>query len=173
LVQQALPLAKLNVQNQPATGLGAVAAAASTALTAATPATTTAAAPGSPVPATPDGLAAAITAMQQSGQTSAVLQLDPAGLGALSVHVALGHNAQINVQFVPAVAQTAQLLSNGMEGLRQAMTASGLTLGQVQVGGGQTNGGGGGQGRQSPPSPGGTRPTPTTETGPGGIRAYA
>jgi flagellar hook-length control protein FliK len=143
---------------------------------AAAPSATAGAAPAAPpsgtgVPVTPDGLAAAITAMQQAGQNSAVLQLDPAGLGALSVHVALGHNAQINVQFVPAIAQTAQLLSNGLDGLRQAMAASGLTLGQVQVGGGQTGGGR----RDDRPAPSGRATAAVTQAtdGPDGIRAYA
>jgi flagellar hook-length control protein FliK len=91
------------------------------------------------------------------------------------VHVALGHNAQINVQFVPAVAQTAQLLNNGMDGLRQAMAASGLTLGQVQVGGGQAQGGGREGRRQAAATPSGTAAVsaPGADTGPGGIRAYA
>jgi flagellar hook-length control protein FliK len=134
------------------------------------------AAPGAgAVPATPDGLAAAITAMQQSGQNNAVLQLDPAGLGAVSVHVALGHNAQINVQFIPAVAQTAQLLNNGLDGLRQAMAASGLTLGQVQVGGGQTNGErrDGGKPPSSSRAAAVTTTPVSTDQGPDGVRAYA
>ena len=39
-------------------------------------------------PPPPSALAAAVTAMQQTGQNSTVLRLDPAGLGSLSVHVA-------------------------------------------------------------------------------------
>jgi flagellar hook-length control protein FliK len=74
--------------------------------------------------------------MHHAGQGSAVLRLDPPGLGNLSVHVALGQGGQVNVLFVPAVAQTAQLLNLGMEGLRHAMAASGLTLGQANVSGG-------------------------------------
>ena len=86
--------------------------------------------------ATPAALAASITAMHHAGQGSAVLRLDPPGLGNLSVHVALGQGGQVNVLFVPALAQTAQLLNLGMDGLRHAMAATGLTLGQADVSGG-------------------------------------
>ena len=93
--------------------------------------------------------------MQQTGQNSTVLRLDPAGLGNLSVHVAVGQNGQLNVLFVPALAQTGQLLHAGMDGFRQAMTASGLNLGQAEVGGqgaGQTGGQSGSGGQNNPNS---------------------
>jgi flagellar hook-length control protein FliK len=172
---QASPSSKLAAPGSAVASLAGVGALSATLGTAAASSLPGAAPGANAVPATPDGLAAAITAMQQSGQTNAVLQLDPAGLGAVSVHVALGHNAQINVQFVPAVAQTAQLLNNGLDGLRQAMAASGLTLGQVQVGGGQTNGERRDGGRQSSSSRtvAGTTTTASPDKGPDGIRAYA
>jgi flagellar hook-length control protein FliK len=90
--------------------------------------------------------------MCRNGQPSLLLRLDPPGLGALSVHVAMGSNADVNVLFVPTVAQTAHLLHGGLGDLRQAMAASGLTLGQAQVGGG--GGGGGGADRGQARNPG-------------------
>jgi flagellar hook-length control protein FliK len=89
-------------------------------------------------------MAASVVAMYRSGQSSLVLRLDPPGLGAVSVHLALGSNANVNVLFVPTVAQTAHLLQTGLNDLRQAMAASGLTLGQAQIGGGASGGNGGG-----------------------------
>jgi flagellar hook-length control protein FliK len=97
-------------------------------------------------PATPDAMAASIVAMYRSGQSSLVLRLDPPGLGTVSVHLALGGNADVNVLFVPAVAQTAHLLQTGLGDLRQAMAASGLTLGQAMIGGGGAGGGSAGGG---------------------------
>jgi flagellar hook-length control protein FliK len=87
--------------------------------------------------------------MYRSGQSSLVLRLDPPGLGAVSVHLALGGNADVNVLFVPAVAQTAHLLQTSLPDLRQAMATSGLTLGQAQIGGGASGGGGGTSGSNS------------------------
>jgi hypothetical protein len=63
--------------------------------------------------------------MYRNGQSSLVLRLDPPGLGALSVHVALGSNADVNVLFVPTVAQTAHLIHGGLGDLRQSLAASG------------------------------------------------
>ncbi len=106
--------------------------------------TATAAATATPhgyTQATPDAMAASIVAMYRSGQSSLVLRLDPPGLGSVSVHVAIGSNADVNVLFVPAVAQTAHLLQTGLGDLRQAMATSGLTLGQAQIGGGASGGG--------------------------------
>lgn len=106
---------------------------------------------GAPVPATPSALAAAVVAMHKSGDASTILRLDPAGLGALTIHVSIGDGARINVQFTPAVAQTAHIINSNLDDLRQAMTAAGLSLGQsfVSTGGGQT-GGGSGDNRQAP-----------------------
>jgi flagellar hook-length control protein FliK len=95
-------------------------------------------------PATSAALAASVVAMTKSGQSSLLLRLDPPGLGTLSIHVAMGANAQVNVLFVPAVAQTGHFIHGGMSDLRQALATSGITLGQAQVGGG--NGGNGGNG---------------------------
>jgi len=124
-------------------------------------------------------MAASIIAMYRSGQPSLVLRLDPPGLGSVSVHVALGGNADVNVLFVPSVAQTAHLLQTGLGDLRQAMAASGLTLGQAQIGGG----GGGTSGGNSQPRYGtmsGTAVTPTApaetslpDNGARGARAIA
>jgi flagellar hook-length control protein FliK len=121
-------------------------------------------------------LAATVTAMHQSGQSGAVLRLDPPGLGNLSVHVALGQQGQVNVLFVPDSAAGAQALQSGLGGLAQSMAQSGLSLGQAQVGGqfGQ-NAGQGGQGWQG----GGTSSTPQpsrrepVNTGGSGVSAYA
>jgi flagellar hook-length control protein FliK len=82
------------------------------------------------------GLAAAITALHQAGESSAVIRLSPPGLGDLSVHVSVGQNAQVNVLLVSAIPQTVQLLHNNLDDLRQAMAASGLNLGEANVGGG-------------------------------------
>ena len=101
----------------------------------AVPSTATATSSGH-TPATPDGMAASIVAMYRSGQSSLVLRLDPPGLGTVSVHMALGADTAVNVLFVPTVPQTAHLLQAGLGDLRQAMAASGLTLGQAQIGGG-------------------------------------
>jgi flagellar hook-length control protein FliK len=105
-------------------------------------------------PATPSALAASVVAMCRTGQSSLVLRLDPPGLGTLSVHVAMGSNAEVNVLFVPAVAQTAHLIHGALSDLRDAMATSGLTLGQAQIGGGSSSGsgsssGGGNAGSQS------------------------
>jgi flagellar hook-length control protein FliK len=131
------------------------------------------------VAATPAALAATITAMHQTGQNSTVLRLDPPGLGSLSVHVALGQSGQVNVLFVPSTAQTAQLLHSGMDGLRQAMATSGLTLGQADVNGGSNQSSSQG-GQSSPNNPGTAQASQpdaisTTGTTPAatGVRAYA
>ncbi len=102
------------------------------------PASATADAAG--VAASPSALAAAIVAMQRSGNSTATLRLDPPDLGELAVHISLSQSAQVNVQLIPSVPQTAQLLNANLMDLRHAMTAAGLTLGQTQVGG---NGAGG------------------------------
>ena len=141
-----------------------------------------AAAPDAAVSATPAALAASITAMHQNGQMSAVLRLDPPGLGALSVHIAVGHGAQVNVQFIPTTAQTGQLLNAGMDQLRQAMATAGLQLGQAQVGGGSQGGGQGGNSGGGSRSGGGTSTpalasasvsAPAGDTSANGVRAYA
>jgi flagellar hook-length control protein FliK len=154
----------------PTSAGGAVTAGLSpaTGLTAGTPTNTpagspTAAATATPLgytPATPDAMAASIVAMYRSGQSSLVLRLDPPGLGTVSVHVALGGNADVNVLFVPSVAQTGHLLQTGLGDLRQAMAASGLTLGQAQIGGGASGGTGGGTGAGT----GGSNPGPQPGT---------
>jgi flagellar hook-length control protein FliK len=92
------------------------------------------------VAASPSALAAAIVAMQRSGNNTATLRLDPPGLGELAVHISLSQSAQVNVQLIPSVPQTAQLLNANLMDLRHAMTAAGLTLGQAQVGGNGTGG---------------------------------
>jgi flagellar hook-length control protein FliK len=122
------------------------------------PSTAASASPGTGnglTPATPDALAASVIAMCRNGQPSLLLRLDPPGLGALSVHVAMGSNADVNVLFVPTVAQTAHLLHGGLGDLRQAMAASGLTLGQAQIGsgGGSNSTGGGGTDRDQARNP--------------------
>jgi flagellar hook-length control protein FliK len=122
----------------PATGAGISTLVATNSSPTATPT------PAGTVPTTLDAMAASVVAMYRSGQSSLVLRLDPPGLGAVSVHLALGSNANVNVLFVPTVAQTAHLLQTGLNDLRQAMAASGLTLGQAQIGGGASGGNGGG-----------------------------
>jgi flagellar hook-length control protein FliK len=121
------------------------------------------------------GLAAAVTAMHQSGQSGAVLRLDPPGLGDLSVHVALGQNGQVNVLFVPSTLVAATAIQNNLPSLGTALAQSGLTLGQAQVGGQfNQNAGQGGYQPPSPPSftPTSTRFDPDTPT-PSGLSAYA
>jgi flagellar hook-length control protein FliK len=88
------------------------------------------------VPATATALAASVMAMSQSGQSTAVLRLDPPGLGSLSIHIALTANATVNVVFVPSVPQTAQLIHSALPDLHHAMASAGLSLGETQVGGG-------------------------------------
>lgn len=137
------------------------------------------------IAATPAALAASITAMHRNGQTSATLRLDPPGLGTLSIHLALGHAetggaGHVNLLMVPAVTQTAQLLNSGIDSLRQALAAAGLTLGQAQIGQGSQDGGQGGQNGAPDPQRSGNGPavttaTPVTEvaTNSPGVRAYA
>jgi flagellar hook-length control protein FliK len=91
--------------------------------------------PASPASLSPAALAATVTALHQSGQASTLLRLDPPGLGTLAVHVGLGAAGQVNVLFIPAVAQTASFLHAGLDGLRHALGQAGLSLGQAQVGG--------------------------------------
>jgi flagellar hook-length control protein FliK len=123
-------------------------------------------------------LAASVTAMHQSGQSGAVLRLDPPGLGNLSVHVALSGQGQVNVLFVPDSSAGAQALQSGLGGLAQSMAQSGLTLGQAQVGGqfSQNAGQGGGQSPQT--WKGGGTSAPAQAKAPegrdiSGVRAYA
>jgi flagellar hook-length control protein FliK len=135
---------------------------ASTSLPANVSPTAAAPTPAGYTPATPDAMAASIIALYRSGQPSLVLRLDPPGLGSVSVHVALGGNANVNVLFVPTVAQTAHLLQTGLGDLRQAMAASGLTLGQAQIGDGASGGtGGGNSGGNAAPRHGNTSPAVT------------
>ncbi|MBW4024864.1 MAG: flagellar hook-length control protein FliK [Proteobacteria bacterium] len=127
--------------------------------------------PGDPAhagytPATPNALAASVLAMYRNGQSSLLLRLDPPGLGTISVHVALGGNADVNVVFVPALPQTAHLLQAGMGDLRQAMTAAGLSLGQTQIGGGGAGGFGGTNPGDQTPHRGAPAPPPTIRLDP-------
>lgn len=117
--------------------------------------------PGPPaaIPATATALAASVVAMTQSGQSTTVLHLDPASLGALSVHIALTAGATVNVVFVPSVPQTAQLIHSALPDLHHAMTSAGLSLGEAQVGGGATGSPNGQAGNQTGDS---NRFAPTT-----------
>jgi len=121
------------------------------------------------------GLAAAVTAMHQAGQSGAVLRLDPPGLGTLSVHVGLAQNGQVNVLFIPSTQDASTALQNNLSGLGAALAQSGITLGQAQVGG-QFNQNAGHGGYQAPTSQAAMPQTigfdvePST---PGGVSAYA
>ena len=95
----------------------------------------------------PTALAAAVTAMHQDGQSTAILRLDPPDLGSLTVHLTM-QNGQVNVLFTPSSSQTGQLLHANLDSLRQSMASAGLSLGQADVGhggagtpGGQQQGG--------------------------------
>ncbi len=96
------------------------------------------------------GLAAAVTAMHQAGQSGTVLKLDPPGLGNLAVHVALGQSGLLNVTFLPTTQAASTMLQNNLSGLGPALAQSGIMLGQAQVGG-QFNQNAG-QGAYQPPS---------------------
>jgi len=100
--------------------------------------------------------------MQKAGDHGTILSLDPAGLGAMTVHVSIGQAAQVNVQFVPSLPQTAHLLTAHLDDLRQNMAEAGLALGQASVR--SDAGSAGGHGRtfsqDSRPSAA-SRPTPT------------
>jgi flagellar hook-length control protein FliK len=99
------------------------------------PATVTATAALPVIQPSTAGLAAAVTAMHQAGQSGAVLRLDPPGLGMLSVHVGLAQNGQVNVLFIPSTQDASTALQNNLSGLGAALAQSGITLGQAQVGG--------------------------------------
>jgi flagellar hook-length control protein FliK len=73
--------------------------------------------------------------MVHDGKTSLQLRLDPPELGALSIHLAVGQDAKVNVLLLAAVPQTATAFAAGADDLRQAFAASGLALGQLNVGG--------------------------------------
>lgn len=105
-------------------------------------------------------LAATVTALHQAGQTGAILRLDPPGLGHLSVQIGQTTHGQINIMFVPSTADAAQILQNALPQLHQALSQSGLTLGQAQVGGEFSHSGGqGGQnGHNNPATPAPTAP---------------
>jgi flagellar hook-length control protein FliK len=97
----------------------------------------------------PTALAAAVMAMHQGGQSTAILRLDPPDLGSLTVHLTM-QNGQVNVLFTPSSAQTGQLLHANLDNLRQSMASAGLNLGQADVGqGGAGNPGGQQQGGQN------------------------
>jgi flagellar hook-length control protein FliK len=151
--------------------VGQVAHGAGPAVAAAAPAAAAPAGVAPSVAATPSALAAAVTAMHQAGQASTTLRLDPPGLGVLSVHVGLGAGGSVNVLFVPALAQTGQMLHANMDGLRQEMAATGLTLGQAQVGG-QASGGNTPQQQPAPAAPQPALSTAALEPD-DGVRAYA
>ncbi len=121
------------------------------------------------------GLAAAVTAMHQAGQSGAVLRLDPPGLGTLSVHVGLAQNGQVNVLFIPSTQDASTALQNNLSGLGAALAQSGITLGQAQVGG-QFNQNAGQGGYQPPASQTATPQIISFDAdtfGPGGVSAYA
>jgi len=176
----ALPMASVSMPANGTIGIPQTLTAATPAAApnAAAPASQTSTA-SSPTPATPTALAAAITALHQTGQTTTILRLDPPGLGALSVHVGLGQSGQVNVLFVPSQPQTGQLLHAGIGELRQAMSASGLTLGQADISGQSGSQNGGGQpNAQNTPSMSGPQAEPpapsTVSTAPiHGLSAYA
>lgn len=163
----------------PITSLGGVAASSPTPPAFTTSANAVAAAPNaadaSSTNTGPSALAAMVTALHQSGQTSTVLQLDPPGLGHLSVQVGLGAQGQVNVLFVPSTADAAQAIQSSLGGLGSAMAQSGLTLGQAQVGGQfHQQGGHGGQNGQPSPRQGGTSAFNTETQAPtSGLSAYA
>jgi len=85
----------------------------------------------------------------------------------------VGHDSRINVLFIPAAPQTAQILNQGLDGLRAALAASGFSLGQSDVAG---DGRGGGQSYQAATDRAGasaaTAP-PAAEPADPGVRAYA
>jgi flagellar hook-length control protein FliK len=93
-------------------------------------------------------LAATVTAMVKDGKSSVSMRLDPADLGSVSIHLAVGQDAKVNVLMLAAVPQTAQAFSAGADDLRQAFAAAGLALGHLDIGGGGTAGGAG-TGQQS------------------------
>lgn len=95
-------------------------------------------------PETVTSLAASVVALSRGGRQSAELRLDPASLGAVSVHLAMMPGNAVSVTFSAAVPQTAQLLHNTLGDLSQAMASAGLGLAQAQVGGGPAGGFGGG-----------------------------
>jgi flagellar hook-length control protein FliK len=85
-------------------------------------------------------LAAAVTAMVKDGKSSVSMRLDPPALGSVSIHLAVGQDAKVNVLMLAAVPQTAQAFSAGADDLRQAFAASGLALGHLDIGGGMAGG---------------------------------
>jgi flagellar hook-length control protein FliK len=119
------------------------------------------------------GLAAAVTAMHQSGQSGAVLRLDPPGLGQLAVHVALAPGGLVNVLFIPSSQAAGTLLQTNLGGLGSALAQSGLSLGQAQIGG-QFNQSAG-QGGYQPPgySAAAPRGDEAEAPSPGRVSAYA
>lgn len=120
-------------------------------------------------------LAATVTALHQSGQTSTVLRLDPPGLGHLSVQVNLSMQGQVNVLFVPSSADAAQAIQASLPGLGGAMAQSGLTLGQAQVGGqfSQQSGQNGQNGYTPPRQNQAATFSADASSTPSGISAYA
>ncbi len=128
-----------------------------------------------PISPTGANLAAAVTAMQQSGESTATLRLDPPGLGNLTIYLNLGQNNAVNILFVAAVPQTAQIIANHLNDLRQAMDHSGLSLGNTQIGSGNTGAGSNANQQYQPRQPQtALQPAPpAADASPTGIRAYA
>jgi flagellar hook-length control protein FliK len=117
-------------------------------------------------------LAANVTAMVQNGQNSVTVRLDPPELGSMSIRVAIGHDSQVNVLMLAAVPQTAHVLSAGADDLRQAFAGAGITLGQLNIGGGGASSGGSPGDRGKPATPGQlTLKTPNSQSA--GVRAIA
>jgi len=92
------------------------------------------------------GLAAAVTAMTREGKNALSMKLEPPALGTLSIHLAVGDDAKVNVLLVAAVPQTAQAFSAGADDLRQAFVNAGIDLGQLNIGGGKADFSGAGAG---------------------------
>jgi flagellar hook-length control protein FliK len=66
---------------------------------------------------------------------TATLTLNPPDLGPLKVVVHV-HNNSVNTAFISNNAEVRQVLSSGLESLRQSMAQSGINLGQTHVGSG-------------------------------------
>jgi len=99
--------------------------------------------PGAPVPlhagALQDRIDTALRWMAGGGLQTAQIRVDPDALGPITVHLRLDGDVA-SVVFGSNHEQTRQALENSLAGLKEALSAGGLNLGQASVGSEQQSG---------------------------------
>jgi len=76
-----------------------------------------------------DGISQAI----KLNKNSAILHLNPPELGSVKVHLTVGHNNQIQANFITDHPETRHILEANMQHLKDNLAQNGFSLGQVNV----------------------------------------